>query len=261
MLALIAGQGGLPGELVAAVEDRPLIAALDGFSPDAVQPDIVFRIEHLGSFIAELTARGVTEVCFAGAVRRPPIDQSAIDAATLPLVPRIAAAIGQGDDAVLRTILQIFEDAGFHVVGASALAPALLPRAGLLVGGVPAAAQPDIARARAIHAAMGTVDTGQALVVHKGQALALEGLFGTDWMLASLAARPDGRGGVLFKAPKAEQDRRVDLPTIGPDTVSAAAAAGLDGIVIEADGVLVLGRDQVVASADSHGLFVLIDAP
>lgn len=261
MLALIAGQGGLPGELVAAVENRPLIAALDGFLPDAVQPDLVFRIEHLGGFLAELTARGVTDVCFAGAVRRPPIDQTAIDAATLPLVPRIAAAMGQGDDAVLRTILQIFEEAGFHIFGAGELAPALLPLAGLLAGDMPATAPSDIERARAIHAAMGAVDTGQALVVHRGQALALEGLFGTDWMLASLAARPDGRGGLLYKAPKETQDRRIDLPTIGPDTVEAAAEAGLDGIVIEAGGVLVLGRNQVIASADSHGLFVLVNVP
>lgn len=260
MLALIAGQGGLPGELAAGAVDRPHVAALLGFPPDELQPDEVFRLEHLGSFLKGLAERGVTDVCLAGAVRRPPIDKGEIDAATLPLVPRIAEAMGQGDDAILRTIVSIFEDAGFTVRGADEIVPRLLPEAGVLAGTVPETARADIRRARAIHAAMSAADTGQAMVVYRGQALALEGLFGTDWMLASLLSRPDGCGGLLFKAPKDGQDRRVDMPTIGPDTVDAAAAAGLDGIVIAAGGVLVLERDVVVARAEAHGLFVLVEA-
>ncbi len=261
MLALIAGQGGLPGAVVASAPERPLIAALDGFAPDSVTPDETFCIEQLGSFLASLTARGVTEVCFAGAVRRPPIDQSRIDAQTLPLVPRMAAAMAQGDDAVLRTVIAIFEEAGLAVRAVDEVAPSLLPDAGVLAGQLTEAAAADCRRARAIHAALGAADVGQALVVHKGQALAMEGLFGTDWMLHSLRARPDGRGGLLFKAPKPGQDRRIDLPTIGPNTVEGAASAGLDGIVIEAGGVLVLELEATIAAAEAKGLFLVVDAP
>lgn len=261
MLALIAGQGGLPGAVVDAVAERPLIAALAGFEPESARADETFRIEHLGSFLSGLTARGVTDVCFAGAVRRPPIDQSQIDAETLPLVPRLAAAMGQGDDAVLRAVVSIFEDAGLRVRGVHEIAPTLLPKAGVLCGTLPDTAVGDIARARDIHAALGALDVGQALVVHNGQALAMEGLFGTDWMLQSLAARPDGRGGVLYKAPKPGQDHRVDLPTIGPGTVSGAAAAGLDGIVIAAGGVLVLDLEDTLAAAKKSDLFLVVDAP
>lgn len=260
MLALIAGQGALPGEIVAALPERPHVAALAGFAPDSVSADEEFRLEHLGTFLSGLSDRGVTEVCFAGAVRRPPIDQSAIDAATMPLLPRIAAAMGQGDDATLRTIIDIFEEAGLTVRGAHELAPSLLPEAGFLAGAPPEGAGHDIARAREILAAMGAADTGQACVVLKGQALALEGLYGTDWMLASLRNRPDGRGGLLYKGPKPGQDRRVDLPTIGPATLEGAAAAGLDGVVIEAGGVLVLDREKTVAAARKHGLFLQVES-
>ena len=261
MLALIAGRGGLPGAVVAALPERPLIAALEGFVPESVTVDETFRIEHLGSFLANLTARGVRDVCFAGAVERPPIDQSQIDAQTMPLVPRIAAAMGQGDDAILRTVIAIFEDAGLTVRGVDEVAPSLLPPAGMLVGEMTDLARPDIQRACEIHAALGAADVGQALVVHKGQALALEGLFGTDWMLQSLVSRPDGRGGILYKAPKAGQDRRIDLPTIGPKTVTGAVAAGLDGIVIEAGGVLLLDLADTLAEARAHGVFVAVEKP
>ena len=89
-----------------------------------------------------------------------------------------------------------------------------------------------------------------------GQALALEGSFGTDWMLDSLTHRSDGGGGILYKAPKPGQDRRIDLPTIGPETVRAASAAKLDGIVIEAGGVMLLDLDETVRSAEDCGLFI-----
>jgi len=110
-------------------------------------------------------------------------------------------------------------------------------------------------------AAMSRADVGQACVVQNGQAIAIEARFGTDWMLASLGARPDGPGGVLFKTPKPDQDRRIDLPVIGPATVAGAAAAGLSGIVIEAGGVLVLDRSRVVAECDRLGLFLWAREP
>jgi hypothetical protein len=259
VLALIAGQGRLPGEIVAALDALPHVAALEGFPPDTLKPDEVFRIEHLGSVLSGWRERGVREICLAGAVRRPPIDQTQIDAATMPLVPRIAAAMGQGDDALLRTIVEIFEEAGMTVRGAHEIAPDLLPPAGPLAGARSDAAVRDTARARAVLFALGNADVGQACVVKNGQVLALEGLFGTDWMLQSLAARPDGSGGILCKAPKPGQDRRVDLPTIGIETVRSAAAARLDGIVIEAGGVLLLDRNAVLREAEAQGLFLFVE--
>ena len=117
----------------------------------------------------------------------------------------------------------------------------------------------DAKRGAEILAALSPLDVGQACVVLDGQALAVEGTYGTDWMLSSLADRPDGRtGGVLFKAPKPEQDRRVDLPAIGVGTVEAAVRAGLCGIVIETGGVMVLDADRVNAACDAAGFFLWV---
>ena len=69
------------------------------------------------------------------------------------------------------------------------------------------------------------------------------------------SARPGARG-VLYKAPKPGQDRRIDLPAIGPGTVERAAAAGLAGIAVEAGGVMILGFAATVAAADAAGLFL-----
>jgi DUF1009 family protein len=257
MLALIAGQGEVPAAVVAALDRPPLVCALDGFAPDGLDVDIGFRIERLGSLLLDLKGRGVTRVCMVGAIRRPAVDPAAIDAATMPLVPVLMAAIAAGDDGALRAVAGIFEAAGMRIEAAHEIAPALLPEPGCLTRAAPAAAdRADAARGAEIVAAMGAVDIGQSCVVRAGQALAVEALFGTDWMLDSLRQRPDGAGGLLFKAPKPDQDRRVDLPTIGPSTVTGAAAAGLSGIVVESGGVLVLHRDRVVAECDRLGLFL-----
>ena len=115
----------------------------------------------------------------------------------------------------------------------------------------------DIRRGLEVAEALGRADAGQAVVVQQGIVLAIEAAEGTDRMIARAARlRREGPGGVLVKMAKPQQDRRMDLPVIGPDTVEAAAAAGLRGIAVEAGGVLVLDREAAIRSADEKGLFI-----
>lgn len=259
MLAVISGRGQLPATLVRARDEPALICAVEGFLPDDIAPDLTFRLETLGTLLAELTSRGVRQVCFAGAIRRPPVDPTLIDAATWPLVPVLQQAILAGDDAALRAVVGIFETAGFEVLGAHEVAPGLLPEAGVISQAQPDARMTqDALRGAEVLAAMSAADLGQACVTHAGLVLAVEGIYGTDWMLQSLTARPDAGpdaepAGLLCKAPKRGQDRRVDLPAIGPDTVKGVCAAGLRGIVIEAGGVMVLDLPEVVQACDAAG--------
>jgi len=261
-LALIAGTGALPAALISALPDRPLVCALDGFAPQ-VTTDVVFRLERLVPFLRDLGARGVTEVAFAGAVRRPRLDPALFDPATAQLVPRLVTAMQAGDDATLREIIALFEEADLAVKGVAEIAPALLPVAGVLVGRVTARDEADAARAAAIVAALGAVDVGQGACVAQGQCLAVEALPGTDAMLAGLVAlpgalRPDanqGRG-LLYKAAKPGQDMRIDLPTIGVETLRGVAAAELGGVAFQAAAVICLGLDDMRAEADRLGLFL-----
>ncbi len=283
MLALIAGEGKLPAVLLENIaghgareddEEMPFVASLEGHLPDYVVPDRVFRIEHLGTLIAEFQALGVRDICFAGAIRRPPVDPNQIDAATVPLVPRITAALQKGDDGALREVLSIFEDAGFTIRAANEFASALLPVAATFTSKKPGDQhEADAARAAEVMRGIGPLDIGQSCVVHRGQVLTIEGKFGTDWMLASLQNRPgqdagmfepdnpDGRGGVLYKAAKPGQDRRIDLPVVGVDTIAGARKAGLDGVVVEENGVMVLDLAAVTRAADELGLFFWVRRP
>ena len=105
MLALIAGEGQLPVQIAnhCASSGRPLqVCEMEGYPSSLSYIDRIerFRIERLGSFFDYLKNNAVTEVVFAGAVRRPRLDPSAIDAATQKFIPRMLQAIQSGDDAI-----------------------------------------------------------------------------------------------------------------------------------------------------------------
>lgn len=260
--ALIAGRGALPATLVAAAPDRPFVAAMEGFAPDGLTPDLTFRLERLMPCLAALHRAGVTRVIFAGAVTRPQgFDPALIDPATATVLPALMQAMQAGDDATLCAVIALFEDSGFAVIGPADLAPGLLPGPGLLAGTITPRDEADATRAAAIVHALGLVDVGQGAVVQQGLCLAVEALPGTDAMLAGVAAmsqRPDpakGRG-LLLKAPKPGQDRRIDLPTIGPATVAAVARAGLGGIAFAAHGTILLDRSATIAACERAGLFL-----
>lgn len=255
MLALIAGQGALPGEVLDSQPTRPIVCALEGFPPDLPGgPEITFRIEKLGALIADLKARGVTDLCLAGAIARPAIDARKIGLSTLPLVPRMMQAIREGgDDAALRTVIAIFEDAGFTLRGAHELTPDLLPPAGVLAGRKTADIAEMADRGAEVLDGLSALDLGQSCVVRGSRVVAVEAAPGTDWMLGSLTGG-EAAGGSMIKAPKAGQDRRVDLPAIGPGTIQGAARAGLSAVVIQAGGVMVLNRADTIAAAQETGI-------
>lgn len=270
--AIIAGTGALPGLLAGALAARGaafVLAEMEGFPSGVsnVEP-LRFRVERLVPFLDHLVGAGVDRVVFAGAVRRPRLEPELFDPRTAVLVPRLLAAMQGGDDATLREVIAVFEEWGLSVVGAETILPDLVPGPGLLAGAPSEADRRDAARGAEIVAALGAVDVGQGAVVAQGLCLAVEALPGTDAMLDGVAAtgaalRPDPAGarGIFYKAPKPGQDRRVDLPALGPETVRRAAAAGLAGIAWEAGGVMLLDRSAMVRAAEAAGLFLWAREP
>lgn len=251
-LALIAGRGDLPALVASGAETAPLVCGYEGISLSGIEADLTFRLGTLGSLLLDLGSRGITEVCFAGALDRPALDPSKLDAQTAPLVPVFMEALQSGDDGALRVVLDLFEKAGFEVLGAHEIVPDLLARGGVYGTHEPDAQIRTDAAAAARHILeMSPQDKGQACVAAGGRVIAMEDTRGTDAMLAALAQKS---GGILFKGPKAGQTRKIDLPTVGPQTLHAAQRAGLRGVVVDAGDVLVLHSKTCAALADELGL-------
>jgi UDP-2,3-diacylglucosamine hydrolase len=265
VLGILAGGGRLPGRIAAAA--RPagrdvFMVGLEGFAEPEVLapwPHEVVRILAAGRILAALRAHGCQDLVLIGTVRRPSLLDLRPDAEGARMLARIGRAAFAGDDGLLAAVVRIFGEEGFRVLGAHEILNEELGPAGLLSRAAPdAVAMADIHRGVAVLLALGAVDVGQGCVVQQGVVLAVEAAEGTDPMLGRCGAlaRP-GRGGVLVKLVKLGQDRRTDLPTIGPDTIRAAAAAGLRGVAFEAGGTIVADRETAVAAANAAGLFLL----
>jgi DUF1009 family protein len=267
-LGLVAGAGALPLEILRACQaaDRPVVVArLKGLADPALEaaPGFEAGVGELGKIMKGFKKAGCARVCFAGRVPRPDFATLRADLRGVAALPAVIAAARKGDDAILRQILSEFERDGFVIEGPDQVVGDLTIGEGALGRIKPSQAhQADIDKAMAIARAMGKLDIGQAAVVIDGRVLAVEAQEGTDALLARCAELNRGQGrrdqaaGVLAKAPKPIQDRRVDLPTIGPATIMAAARAGLAGVVGEAGGLLVVDRAAVIQAADDLGLFV-----
>lgn len=268
-LGILAGGGPFPGRVAAAAKAagrRVFIVALRGFAEISVIsafPHAVIRMGAAGDILGQLRIAGCTDLVLVGPVRRPSLMDLRPDAEGARIMARIGRAAFAGDDGLLAAIVRVLGEEGFRVLGAhEILTEAVGPRGQLGRIAPDAAAMADIARAAAVVRALGPVDVGQGCVVQQGVVLAVEAIEGTDAMLARAGtlARP-GPGGVLVKLVKPGQDRRADLPTIGPATLRAAAAAGLRGVAFEAGGTLLIDRAACIEEADRAGVFLVgIDA-
>jgi DUF1009 family protein len=264
-LGILAGGGRLPGQVAAAAHaaGRPVfLVGLEGFADPAILapwPHQFIRILAVGQILAALRAHGCQDLVLIGPVRRPSLLDLRPDAEGARMLARIGRAAFAGDDGLLAAVVKILGEEGFRVVGAHEILSEALGPAGLLSQAAPdAVAMADIRRGIAVVRALGAVDVGQACVVQQGVVLAVEAAEGTDAMLSRCAAvaRP-GRGGVLVKLVKPGQDRRADLPTVGPETIRAATEAGLRGVAFEAGGTILAEREAAIAAADSAGVFLL----
>jgi DUF1009 family protein len=264
-LGILAGGGTLPGRVAAAAQaaGRPVfLVGLEGFAEKPVLapfPHAMSRIGAAGRILELLRANACRDLVLVGPVRRPSVFDLRPDAEGARIMARIGRAAFAGDDGLLAAVVRVLGEEGFSVIGAhEILTEALGPR-GLLSRAAPdAQAMSDIERGVAVVRALGGVDVGQACVVQQGIVLAVEAIEGTDAMLARAAGlQRQGQGGVLVKLVKPGQDRRADLPTIGPGTLKAAAEAGLRGVAFEAGGTILAERGRAVEEADAAGLFLL----
>jgi len=264
-LAIVCGAGSLPFALAdAAVRRgrRVVLFALRGWADPqrvAAYPHHWTWMGQFDRFMRLATDEGCRDIAFIGSVARPSLWKIRPDLRVLRLMPQIVRLYRGGDDHLQSGIGRLFEQYGFRLVGPREIAPELVMPLGPLGSRTPDERdRADIACGLALLNATSPYDIGQAVVVAENHVLAVEGPEGTDRMLARVAKlRGNGRirspmgTGVLIKAAKIGQDQRIDLPTIGPQTIEGAAAAGLSGVAVVAGSTIVAEPESPAAAAPS----------
>lgn len=263
-LGIIAGGGGLPAQVARAAQAAGrdvFIAGIDGYADPALLtpfPHRFYRLGAVGAMIRAFRDHGCTDLVMIGPVKRPSFLSLRPDAEGARLLARVGKAAFLGDDGLLAAIVAVLSEEGFRILGAHEIMRDAVVPEGLLTQVAPdAQAMADIHRGVEVLKLIGAADIGQACVVQQGLVLAVETVEGTDAMLARIpAVSRSGPAGILVKIAKPQQERRADLPTIGPLTVSHAVGAGLRGLAFEAGGTILVEREILIQTADRAGFFL-----
>jgi len=264
-LGIIAGGGAIPAQLVRHCQNsgRPFfVLAIEGNAEKNLVNDNVphqwIRIGQAGTGFKRLADEKVQDVVMIGTIRRPSFFDLVPDLRTTAFFAKIGTR-SLGDDGILRALVREIEGEGMVVKGIHEVMSDLLVKEGVLGKHKPdKQAQADIKRAVEVATELGRLDVGQAVVVQQGLVLGVEGIEGTDALLRRCGEyRRKGDGGVLVKLRKPQQDMRIDLPTIGPRTISRAKETGLKGIAVHAGNSLIVDEAEVIKMANKAGLFVI----
>jgi UDP-2,3-diacylglucosamine hydrolase len=270
-VAIICGGGTFPFTVADALVKSgrgAVLFALKGWAdPERVKnyPHHWTHVTQLGRFLRLARREGCRDVIFIGTLVRPSFRQLInFDLGTLRVLPSAIRHFYGGDNHLLTGMAGMLEGYGFRLLGAHEVAPEILVQEGALGQVAPQSRDlDDIRYGLDVLRAIGPFDIGQGVVVSNRHVIAVEAAEGTDQMLARVADLRRSRRfraplgtGVLVKAPKPDQDRRFDLPSIGPRTVDGVAEAGLAGLAVVAGGAIVAEPQIVVERADRAKVFV-----
>lgn len=258
-LGIIAGAGRLPALLVERCRRdniHPYIIALKGQADPALCIGLdhtVLRLGAAGDLFRYLRLNDITDVVMIGAVRKP----SLLDLRPDLYATRFLAKVGfatLGDNSLLSAIKKQMQREGITVHGVHTFLPDILMTEGLIGGVPPTTAQlGDIDAGINASQSLGRDDRGQSVIVLNGAVIGEEGPEGTDALIDTKGAR----GAILVKTCKPQQDKDIDLPTIGPETVRHCAAQGMAGIALQAGSAFIVDKETVADLAQQLGLFVI----
>jgi DUF1009 family protein len=263
-IGIIAGSGMMPVEIIKHCNNHHIPVFVVGLEPFATAeqlreaPHTFAKIGEAGKIMKALKKNNVRNIVLAGGIKRPSFKELIPDWEGMKMMAKLAMK-KMSDDNLFRAVMDEIENRGFKVVGIEEVVPEMLFQEGVYGKAKPSKEDTDdIERGWTVAKAIGAVDVGQAVVVQEGLVLAMEAIEGTDMMLARAASlRKEGKKPIMVKVLKPGQDRRVDLPAIGLQTMELFVKYGIGGIAVEAGGILLIEKEAVIKKADENGIFIV----
>jgi DUF1009 family protein len=267
-IAIIAGSGLLPSLVLNCIvknsQKKVCVLAIKDNAEVSAFHDVDCAVIHLGQVekaIKFLREHSVTEVIFAGGIKKPSLLSMKIDKQGLLFLGKLGLNIlSGGDDKLLKVVIDLFESEGFKIVSVQDVAPSLLADKGVMGKYSPSKSDlQDIEIGNNVLLRMGDLDIGQSVIVENEIVLGVEASEGTDLLIQRCGVlKKEKKGlGVLIKRKKTHQDIRVDLPTIGTSTIELAYRSGFKGIAIGANESLILDKESVINLANKYKLFLV----
>jgi DUF1009 family protein len=266
MLGIIAGETSLPKYLINKLiknNSKFLIidlTKLNNFKKYSNSHSL--KITQLGKALSILNMNNCKKIIFIGKVNRPEISSLKFDKKAFFYLPRLYSAFKKGDGSILKEIIKIFNENKIKVLNSMKFTSELIFNEkninNIKVSNLD---KTSINKGIQIVKTLSKFDIGQSIVLNNGYVLAIEGPEGTDEMIKrsgylSKKLKLKNKS-ILIKFPKANQDLRVDLPTLGLDTVKNCIKANIKGIAVKRSQNIILERDKIFNLTKKNNFFII----
>ena len=266
MLGLIVGESSLPNyvinELLKKKIEFLILDLTKSYIYKRYKNSYSLKITELGKAISILKKNNCKNVIFIGKVERPDISLLKFDTKALFYLPRLFSAFKKGDGNILKEIIKIFKENKLNVVNSMKFTPELIFKdKSINKLKINNTDKSSISKGVKIIKSLSKFDIGQSVVINNGYVLAIEGPEGTDETIKRslhLSKKYKLKNkSILVKFPKANQDLRIDLPTIGFDTIKNCIKANIKGIALKRSQNIILDKDKIINLVKKNNFFIV----
>ena len=213
-------------------------------------------IGKFGEIIKLIKEKKSKKVLFAGKIAKPKFSSLRLDLKGIYYIPSVIRAAKIGDAAIIKAIIKILANEGIKVISSIFFNPELSLKKGNFSKIIPNKQDNlSIKNSQIYFNKINNLDHIQALVVKDGKIIAREGREGTKKMLSKLKINSNG---ILIKLPKKKQDLRMDLPTIGLQTLKDIKKHGLKGVVLKSKKNIFLDKTKCINFANKNKIFIKV---
>ena len=261
MIGLIFGETDFPKYIYKKIKKKEKYLIIDltknkNFKKD--KKSFSVSIGQFGKIISILKKNNCKKVLFAGKVNKPTFSKIKLDLKGVFYIPRIIRKAKQGDAALLKEIINIFKIEKIKTISSTTYTPELN-----LSKGNYSKHKPDIKDKTDINNAVKALNKLNQYnhvqgAISRNNNIILEKKDGTKTMLKKIEKINNFNNGVLVKFPKQKQDSRVDLPTVGLNTLKQCKTAGLKGIVLKHKKNIFLDKKKSINFANRNKIFILV---
>ena len=265
-ICIIAGKGDLPKMAIKKLQSENkkfhlvLIEGQDYNEEIKQYPHQFFPFGHIGKFLKFTKKHKISKIVMIGAVKKPSLAALKFDKTGMILLYKILKQRLFGDDNLLSTIIDFFEKKGLKIIGIEEIIDNLLVEKGIL-GEI----NPDKYHLKDIEIGKNSLkitsnlDLGQSIIVQQKVILAIEGLEGTDELIkrSKKLQFDSGSKAILIKMKKSGQNRKVDLPAFGLETIKNLVKNNFAGAAFEAGSCMIINKKEVIKYANKYGIFIL----
>jgi len=213
-------------------------------------------IGKFGEIIRLIKEKKSKKVLFAGKIAKPKFSSLRLDLKGIYYMPSVIRAAKIGDAAIIKAIIKILANEGIKVITSIFFNPELSLKKGNFSKIKPNKQDiVSIKKSQIYFNKINNFNHIQALVVKDGKIIAREGREGTKKMLSKLKINSNG---ILIKLPKKKQDLRMDLPTVGLQTLKDIKKHGLKGVVLKSKKNIFLDKTKCINFANKNKIFIKV---